>query len=404
MDLWLTNVQLETSYLKEGDWSYGTKTENTAIGINDGKIAEIVPMTEWQASSEATIIDGGNQLLLPGLIEKHCHLDKSKLGTPWRPVTPAASLVERFETEIPQLDALPLSIKERGQALIDLELPHGAVMFRSHIDIEPMTQLRYFDAITELVAEQPFGSELVLFPQHGLLRSNAASLIEEALATGKASFIGGVDPYTLDQDYQASLRTTFELAQKGHVGIDLHLHDRQEAGRATVKEMIRLTKEFNMQGNVAISHAFGLNDFEGTERKEVFQSLADLEIHIISSIPISPGTIPPLKELQSYGVAVHIGCDNVYDSWSSLGDGSLQEKLARYLEIFAVKSQEDLTQALGLVTDGKVPLDKNGAQQWPKVGDSADFLLTPATCTAEFVARKGFVSKSFYQGTVVFTA
>lgn len=404
MDLWLTNVQLETSYLKEGDWSYGTKTENTAIGINDGKIAEIVPMTEWQASSEATIIDGGNQLLLPGLIEKHCHLDKSKLGTPWRPVTPAASLVERFETEIPQLDALPLSIKERGQALIDLELPHGAVMFRSHIDIEPMTQLRYFDAITELVAEQPFGSELVLFPQHGLLRSNAASLIEEALATGKASFIGGVDPYTLDQDYQASLRTTFELAQKGHVGIDLHLHDRQEAGRATVKEMIRLTKEFNMQGNVAISHAFGLNDFEGTERKEVFQVLADLEIHIISSIPISPGTIPPLKELQSYGVAVHIGCDNVYDSWSSLGDGSLQEKLARYLEIFAVKSQEDLTQALGLVTDGKVPLDKNGAQQWPKVGDSADFLLTPATCTAEFVARKGFVSKSFYQGTVVFTA
>ncbi|WP_315037288.1 amidohydrolase family protein [uncultured Enterococcus sp.] len=404
MDLWLTNVQLETSYLKEGDWSYGTKTENTAIGINDGKIAEIVPMTEWQASSEATIIDGGNQLLLPGLIEKHCHLDKSKLGTPWRPVTPAASLVERFETEIPQLDALPLSIKERGQALIDLELPHGAVMFRSHIDIEPMTQLRYFDAITELVAEQPFGSELVLFPQHGLLCSNAASLIEEALATGKASFIGGVDPYTLDQDYQASLRTTFELAQKGHVGIDLHLHDRQEAGRATVKEMIRLTKEFNMQGNVAISHAFGLNDFEGTERKEVFQALADLEIHIISSIPISPGTIPPLKELQSYGVAVHIGCDNVYDSWSSLGDGSLQEKLARYLEIFAVKSQEDLTQALGLVTDSKVPLDKNGAQQWPKVGDSADFLLTPATCTAEFVARKGFVSKSFYQGTVVFTA
>lgn len=404
MDLWLTNVQLETSYLKEGDWSYGTKTENTAIGINDGKIAEIVPMTEWQASSEATIIDGENQLLLPGLIEKHCHLDKSKLGTPWRPVMPAASLVERFETEIPQLDALPLSIKERGQALIDLELPHGAVMFRSHIDIEPMTQLRYFDAITELVAEQPFGSELVLFPQHGLLRSNAASLIEEALATGKASFIGGVDPYTLDQDYQASLRTTFELAQKGHVGIDLHLHDRQEAGRATVKEMIRLTKEFNMQGNVAISHAFGLNDFEGTERKEVFQALADLKIHIISSIPISLGTIPPLKELQSYGVAVHIGCDNVYDSWSSLGDGSLQEKLARYLEIFAVKSQEDLTQALGLVTDGKVPLDKNGAQQWPKVGDSADFLLTPAACTAEFVARKGFVSKSFYRGTVVFSA
>lgn len=91
---------------------------------------------------------------------KHCHLDKSKLGTPWRPVTPAANLVERFETEIPQLDALPLSIKERAQQLIDLELPHGVVSFRSHIDIEPMTELRYFDALTELLADKPFGSNL----------------------------------------------------------------------------------------------------------------------------------------------------------------------------------------------------------------------------------------------------
>ncbi len=125
---------------------------------------------------------------------------------------------------------------------------------------------------------------MVLFPQHGLLRSNAASLIEEALATGKASFVGGVDPYTLDQDYKTFLTgATLELAQKGHVWIDLHLHDRQEAGRATVKEMIRLTKEFNMQGKVAISHAFGLNDFEGAERKEVFQAFSRLQRCILVS-------------------------------------------------------------------------------------------------------------------------
>ena len=48
------------------------------------------------------------------------------------------------------------------------------------------------------------------------------------------------------------------------------------------------------------------------------------------------------------GLLFYIGCDNIYDSWSSLGDGSLQEKLARYLEIFGVQSQEALTQALEL--------------------------------------------------------
>ena len=170
MDLWLTNIRMETSYIKENGWTSGSQTKRAAIGISEEKITEILPMDEWKDTPGITVIDGQGQLLLPGLIEKHCHLDKSKLGTPWRPVTPAANLVERFETEIPQLDALPLSIKERAQQLIDLELPHGVVSFRSHIDIEPMTELRYFDALTELLADKPFGSELVLFPQHGLLR------------------------------------------------------------------------------------------------------------------------------------------------------------------------------------------------------------------------------------------
>jgi len=58
LDLWLTNVQLETSYLKEGDWSYGTKTENTAIGINDGKIAEIVPMTNGRQQAKRRSLMG----------------------------------------------------------------------------------------------------------------------------------------------------------------------------------------------------------------------------------------------------------------------------------------------------------------------------------------------------------
>ena len=63
--------------------------------------------------------------------------------------------------------------------------------FAPHIDIEPMTELRYFDALTELLADKPFWyRNLFLFPQHGLLRSNAVALIKEALTTGKAAFIG----------------------------------------------------------------------------------------------------------------------------------------------------------------------------------------------------------------------
>ncbi|MGC2933414.1 deaminase, partial [Enterococcus faecalis] len=79
-----------------------------------------------------------------------------------------------------------------------------------------------------------------------------------------------------------------------------------------IKEIIRLTKEYGLQDKVLISHAFGLNDFIGEERAEVYDALAAEKIHINSSVPITPNTIPPLMELLRHGDNVHLGCDNIY--------------------------------------------------------------------------------------------
>lgn len=404
LNFWLTNVRLETAYTQEGSWINGSQTDFFALEIKDGTFQQLLPQPDFdtQLKHQETIplVDGQGALLLPGLVEKHCHLDKSKLGTAWQPVTPAHSIVERFESEIPQLDALPLSIMERAQALLTCELAHGATKIRSHIDIEPMTGLRYLKAIQQLVAEQPFETELVAFPQHGLLRSQSSDLVAAALEAG-ASLIGGVDPYTLDGDMEASLAETFALAQRYDVDIDLHLHDRGHAGRATIREILRLTEQTHYQDRVHISHAFGLNDFSEEERATLFPKLAANRIHIISSVPLDAGTIPPIPELLAAGVPVHLGCDNVYDSWSPYGNGSLQEKAARLGEMYGLKGQVELTQLLGLMTDGRVPLDQKGQHVWPQVHDEATFLLTQATCTAEFVARQTPVFASFAKGNPV---
>ncbi len=74
-------------------------------------------------------VNGRGYLLLPSLREMHCHLDKSKLGVPWRPITPAKNLVERFTSEIRELDGLSLSLKERARNLIETELANGVTFF-----------------------------------------------------------------------------------------------------------------------------------------------------------------------------------------------------------------------------------------------------------------------------------
>jgi len=289
MNYWLKNVQIETGYKKIGEWLSGTETKLVAIKVVDGRFDQIIDQNDFHEEAGIQTVDGENRLILPSLVEKHCHLDKSKLGTPWVPVTPAKDLVERFETEVPFLDSLELSIEDRAEELIQLELAHGVTKFRSHVDVEPMTGLRYFDAIQGVAKAKDFEIELVVFPQHGLLRSNSSQLVEAALQKG-AQYIGGVDPYTLDQDYLGSLAETFRLADKYHVGVDIHLHDRGEAGIKTINEIIRLTKNYHLQDKVYISHAFGLNDFQGEARHiSSYFTLANGG-YIIKINPIAIGT------------------------------------------------------------------------------------------------------------------
>lgn len=48
----------------------------------------------------ATVLDGRNQLLLPGLVNAHAHMDKNLLGYPWyKNEVPAVTIHDFVETE-----------------------------------------------------------------------------------------------------------------------------------------------------------------------------------------------------------------------------------------------------------------------------------------------------------------
>ncbi|WP_144558087.1 amidohydrolase [Shouchella miscanthi] len=394
MGEWIRNVRMETGFETEGDFIYGSKTLSFDIKVEAGKVAEIQP------SGKRDGFNGNGQLLLPSLQEMHCHLDKSKLGVPWQPITPANSIVERFTQEINELDQLDLSLKERARNLINLELANGVTFFRSHIDVHPKVGQRYLEEVQDVLRNYKgkLDYELVAFPQHGMLRSDAYEEVKQALLAG-VDLIGGVDPSSLDGDVEKSLSKTFELATMFHVPIDIHVHDRGEHGRKTVKTLLDYTKQSGWQGKVAISHAFGLNDFVEEERAEIFTDLAETGISVVSSVPIT-GVIPPLEELRSYGVHVRIGCDNVYDSWSPFGTGKVTEKLNRYAEMFRLTKQDTLTHALELIT-GQPLLIEEG-QPWLKEGMDASFILVDSSSTAEFVARQNDVNASFFKGALVY--
>ncbi|TGV30988.1 deaminase [Mesorhizobium sp. M00.F.Ca.ET.186.01.1.1] len=397
---WLTNVRLETGYRRENGVVLGTDASLFHILIKDGKFARIAQATETLAN-DLPQKDAKGLLALPSFIEKHVHLDKTLLGEPWRAVIPVANIIERCEIEKRALPALPTTTQERAENLLSVLLSYGSTHVRTHVDIYPEAGISNLESVQAALATYAdrVTHEIVAFPQHGLLRTDAQPLLREALRQG-ATHVGGVDPATVDGDLEQSLHQMMELAVEANAGVDLHLHDPGHLGTFTMKRLAAMTVDAGWQGRVAISHAFALGDIPVPEAEEMATILREAGITIISSVPFSRA-IPPVSLLHQNGVDVALGCDNIFDTWQPYGNGDVLERLWRLAERNRWLDELALSQSLRFITGGKTTLDANGTQLWPAVGEEASLVLVGASCSAEAIARRADRQAVFFKGSQV---
>ncbi|GIP39848.1 deaminase [Paenibacillus sp. J31TS4] len=397
---WLTNALLETGFEMDNGVITGTKTECHHLLIQDGKVAKIVPAVEPVPDGLPTK-DAKRLLVLPSFIESHCHLDKTLLGDRWRAVTPASNILERLEIEKQVLPSLQTPTQKRAEQLLEIYLRSGVSHLRTHVDVYPEVGLENLEQVKRALQtfEGKLSYEIVAFPQHGLLRSKSKQLVREALRQG-ASFVGGVDPATVDGDLEASLQQMVELAVEANAGIDLHLHDADHLGVFTIKRLAQLTKEAGLQGKVAVSHAFGLGDISQAQAEGMGELLAGAGISIITSVPINR-KFPPVGLLHRKGVQVAVGCDNIFDVWSPFGNGDILERAGRLAEISGWADERALARTLQFITGGKTPLTEHGERAWPQVGDDANLVLVEASCSAEAIARRSIRVATMFRGDLV---
>lgn len=397
---WLTNTRLETSFQFKDGIVTATNTECFHLLIKDGKIDKIISSIE-EITDDLPRENAQQLLALPSFIEKHCHLDKTLLGDQWRSVTPVRNIFERLEIEKEVLPSLKTSTQERAEVLLGKYVKSGITHVRTHVDIYPEVGLKNLEEVQKALHtyEGKLTHEIVAFPQHGLLRTDSRDLVRKALQNG-ASIVGGVDPATVDGDINASLIAMVDLAVEGNSGIDLHLHDPDQLGIFTIKKLAQLTIEAGLQGRVAISHAFALGDIPLSKAEEMAVLLADGGITIVSSVPINR-KFPPMGLLRKNGVSTAVGCDNIFDVWSPFGNGDILERVGRLAEFSGWVDERSLAQALSYITDGKTPLNFEGEQVWPKVGDDANIVLVDASCSAEAVARRANRVATMFRGELV---
>ncbi len=395
---WLTNVLLESGYRYKDGAVAETVTDVSHLCIEDGKISTILSSTE-PIMDDLPKLDAQHMLMLPGFRDMHIHLDKTYYGGPWKACTPFVSILGRLEEEeelIPRL--LPVT-EERAKKILELLVQNGVTHIRAQCNVDPISGLQNLEAVLRALEfyQDKLSYELVAFPQHGLLRSRSVDLVREALRSG-ATVVGGLDPATVDEDIEASLRTMMELAVEADADVDMHLHDPGHLGTYTMKRLAALTQAAGWQGRVALGHGFGLGDVPLQAAAETAGILAQAGISIASTVPIDIPTIP-IPLLQEKGVSVSLANDSITDHWDPFGTGDVLFKASLMAERFSWIDERSLARSIGFITGGITPLNEGGERVWPKVGDEATATFVQASCSAEAVARRVKCKATLFKGS-----
>ncbi len=370
--------------------------------IQDGVIHRLEPEIH---APDATVIEGEDQLLLPGLVNAHAHLDKNLLGLPWHvnqvPLAPTIGDLTANERRLRR--ELNLETRVQSAREVQAAVEAGVTHIRTHVDIDTEAKLGHLEGVMGTCAQfkDAVSMQMVAFPQSGMLiRPGTVALLEEALRMG-AEVLGGLDPSIVDRDPVRHLDTIFGLADRFGVELDIHLHEPGTVGAYAVELIAERTRALGMQGRVTISHVFCLGMVDERYLGRLIDLLLDNRITIMS-LGSGAGPFPPILRLVEAGVAMCTGTDGVRDTWGPYNTVDMLERVRLLGWRLGVRREAEMEMLLDLVTFGGATR-MGDASYGLAVGSRADLVILPgATPTQAIIDHppRSFVIKG---GRVVVT-
>jgi cytosine deaminase len=359
------------------------------LGCREGRIAEIGSLAGRPAAS---VVDCERRAVTPGLVEAHIHLDKALIAD--RAPSVEGSLAEAIRvTGQAKRGFTVADIRARARRVLDAAVAHGTTAMRSHVEVDPIIELRGLEALLPLKDEYrpALDLELCAFAQEGILQApGTEALLARALEQG-ADLVGGC-PYN-DSDARAHIDIVFRLARDFGVDADFHADFSDEPEHLHVEYIAERTIVHGWQGRVAVGHLTELGALPPAEQDRVITLIREAGIGVI----MLPATdlylmgrkdvrnvrrgLTPAKRLLAAGVPVAAATNNVRNPFTPVGTGDLA--LTGFLATVGchMGTPRDLVEVLAMVTDHPariLRLDGYGLD----VGRRADLVVWDA-CRAE---------------------
>lgn len=293
------------------------------------------------------------RLLLPGLIDAHCHVDKTLFGGRWVPHSAGPALADRIVEERRRRAELGLPDVGHMTALLEQMVASGTTHVRTHTDVVTDHGLAGVEAVR--AAQERLGGratiEQVAIPQYGVLADpGTADLLEEALNSG-VEVIGGIDPAGADRDPVRHLDIVFALAERHGAGIDIHLHDGGSLGTWQLELIIERARATGLGGRGAVSHVYGLAQADQATQDRLAWQLADAGVSVVTAA-VYNFPVPPTARLRAAGVTIACGHDGIRDLWSPFGSGDMLERAMHLAYRSTFRRDEEIEMALEAATYG----------------------------------------------------
>jgi cytosine deaminase len=363
------------------------------IGSN-GRIVAIAPVLP-EGDAQVFALDG--QLVLPGLVDIHQHLDKSRtralVSNPSGTLSGAIAAYRALAPTITQ-DAMIA----RALRTVEDCSAYGTVAIRSHTNIDPQSGVRGIEA---MIAARQRCTDRMRIQIVAHVTSEAASMLPESEAWLRAACdlgadaIGGVPAYSNQP-----------------VALMMHIDEHLDGAKVLFAELAEMTRAYGMAGRVVAGHCSALSAMPLDAALRTIDDLRDAGIGIVT-LPaanlflqgrvadrLPPRGLTRVKQLIDAGVAVAAASDNVQDPFVPTGSGDLLE-IARLTLLAGQLGLTDLRKAFDMVS--VVPAQMMGlGNDWGiREGARADLLIARADSVDDLVAGGALERTVLFAGRVV---
>ncbi|UBF26668.1 amidohydrolase family protein [Kovacikia minuta CCNUW1] len=362
------------------------------IAISQGvikKVAESIP------DRAPAILDAQGQLLIPGLVDAHMHLDKVFLLDRCQRIE--GTFDEALRETLQAKRAFTVEdIQIRARRAIEQAISFGTTLMRSHVEVDPSVGLTAIHSLLPLKAQYCWGLtlQLAIFAQEGITNQpGTEALLRQAMALGGDAI--GSAPY-VDPDPEQNIRTIFDLAQEFDCDVDFHLDFLDDSKSLLLPFVIAETNRRGWQGRVCLGHMTKLAGLPPAELAAIAPAIRDAGISILA-LPASDlymmsrkdthnvrRGVAPVHTLAQLGINSGLATNNVQNLFTPFGDGDVLKICTLLSQILHLGTIAHHEQCLGMATTQAakaIGIHNYGI----KPGNMADLVLLNATSVTEAI-------------------